>query len=50
MHIKAFYLLAVITGFSAHAPEIKRLDYEGFYRLGGLWQVRCVKFQYNAKN
>jgi len=36
MHIKAFYLLAVITGFSAHAPEIKRLDYEGFYRLGGL--------------
>jgi len=34
MHMKAVYLLAVITisgtGFSAYGSEIKRLDYEGF--------------------
>ena len=51
--MKAVYLLAVITigvtGFSAHASEIKRLDYEGFTVWVDCDKRGAVKFQYNAQ-
>jgi len=51
--MKAVYLLAVITisvtGFSAHASETKRIDYEGFTVWVDCDKRGAVKFQYNAQ-
>lgn len=53
MHMKAVYLLAAITvsltSFSAHASEIKRIDYEGFTVWVDCDKRGAVKFQYNAQ-
>ena len=52
--MKAVYLLAVITisvtSFSAHASEIKRIDYEGFTVWVDCDKRGAVKFQYNAQH
>jgi endonuclease G, mitochondrial len=52
--MKAVYLLVVITisvtGFSAHASEIKRIDYEGFTVWVDCDKRGAVKFQYNAQH
>jgi endonuclease G, mitochondrial len=54
MHMKAVYLFAVIiisaTSFSAHASEIKRIDYEGFTVWVDCDKRGAVKFQYNAQH
>ena len=52
--MKAVYLLAVITisvtSFSAHASEIKRINYEGFTVWVDCDKRGAVKFQYNAQH
>ena len=48
--MKAVYLLAVITGFSAHTSEIKRIDYEGFTIWVDCDKRGAAKFQYNAQH
>jgi len=52
--MKAVYLLATITiistSFSAHASEIKRLDYEGFTVWLDCDKRGAVRFQYNAQH
>jgi len=52
--MKAVYLLAVITiistSFTAHASEIKRIDYEGFTVWVDCDKRGAVKFQYNAQH
>ncbi|HHZ69883.1 MAG TPA: DNA/RNA non-specific endonuclease [Methylococcaceae bacterium] len=54
MHMKAVYLLAAITisitSHSAHASELKRLDYEGFTVWVDCDKRGAVKFQYNAQH
>ena len=52
--MKAVYLFAaitiIVTSFSAHASEIKRLDYEDFTVWVDCDKRGAVKFQYNAQH
>jgi len=45
-----FYFLAILLSFSAHASEIKQIDYEGFTVWVDCDKRGAVKFQYNAQH
>ena len=45
-----FSALAIFLSLSAHASEIKRIDYEGFAVWMDCDKRGAVKFQYNAQH